>query len=270
VAIFRRRTARTAAAAETADPDAGPAPGTGLATAVADRAGARLPADIVAVMEGFGRWTFDPADPRNAGVEPWESFIAGLWPYAREDPEGFAAALAERILPTGGWAAYGAAHAVVELTDRSGDNPAQQALMDASLRFLRRNGVPMTQLTRYEKAHWNHREGAFESWLAPRVPPRPAAAPITALVPREVRRVVQLEDRADATVYCVQLGTDGRHLALVDARWGDGDRRRVRSVWTAEATLHDLYLEIGWSLQVPPYWHHPELTPYIPYSRPLI
>jgi hypothetical protein len=240
------------------------------ATAVAVRTESRLPPDIVTVMEGFGRWSFDPADPRNAGIEPWESFIADLWPYAREDPDGFSAALAERTLPTGGWAVYGAAHAVVELTDRSDDNPAHQAMMDASLQFLRRNGVPMTQLTGYEKAHWNHRAGAFESWLAPRMPPSPAAAPITPLLPREVRRVVQLDDRDDATVYCVQLGAGGRHIALVDARWGDGDPRRVRSGWTSEDTLHDLYLEIGWSLQVPPYWHHPELTAYIPYSRPLI
>lgn len=257
--MFRRQTSRP--------PDR---PGAGSGTAVAERAESRLPRDIVAVMEGFGRWSFDPADPHHAGIEPWESFIAGLWPYAREDPEGFSAALAEQTLPKGGWAVYGAARAVVELTDRSVDSPAHQALMDASLQFLRRNRVPMAQLTGYERAHWNRREGAFEPWLVPQAPPPPAATGLIALLPREVRRVAQLLDRDDATILCVQLGAGGRHIAVVDAPWADGDPRRVRSGWTSENTLHELYVEIGWSLQVPPYWHHPELTPYIPYSRPLI
>jgi hypothetical protein len=271
VAIFRRRTARSDRALE---PD-GAAAAPPVAVADVGPAGdvsadVRLPPDIVTVMEGFGRYSFDPSDPHHAGVDPWESYIAAVWPFARDDPDGFSAALAERTLPRGGWAVYGAAHAVVELTDRADGTPAHRALMDASLRFLRGNGVPMTQLTGYEKAHWNNREGAFESWLAPRTPPEPGTARITPLLPREIRRVAQLENRPDANLYTVQLGADGRHTVVIDARWSDEDPRRVRSVWHAENTLHDLYVEIGWSLQTPPHWQHEELTPYIPYARPRI
>jgi hypothetical protein len=221
-------------------------------------------------MEGFGRYSFDPSDARNAGVDPWESYIGSLWPFARDDPDGFSAAIATKILPRGGWAVYGAAHAVVELTDRADGTPAHQALMDASLGFLRGNGVPMAQLTSYERAHWNQREGAFESWLTPQIPPDPEASRLTPLLPKEVRRIVQLEDRDDANLYFVQLSPDGRHTVTVDARWSDEDPRRVRSAWKTEETLHDLYVEIGWSLQVPPYWHHEELAQYIPYGRPTI
>jgi hypothetical protein len=243
----------------------------GTAEAVPGRAAARrLPNDIVTVMEGYGRYTFNPMDADHAGVDAWESYIAPLWPYAREDPDGFSAALAAETLPKGGWAVYGAAHAVVELTDRSDDNAAHQALMDASLRFLRDNGVPMARLTGYEKAHWNQRNGAFESWLAPRIPPEPDAAPITPLRRGEVRLLVQVEERADTNLYLVRRDPDGRYTVLVDARWSDEDPRRVRTAWTSEETLHQLYVEVGWSLQVPPHRHDPELGPYIPYPRPVI
>jgi hypothetical protein len=257
VALFRRKA--TPAPAPT-----GPTEPTELTGPTTER----LPQDVVTVMEGFGRYTFHPMHACHAGVDAWESYLAPLWRFARDDPDGFCAALATRVLPRGGWAVYGSAHAVVELTDRSGDNAHHRALMDASLQFLRSNGVPMTQLTGYEKAHWNQRAGAFESWLAPRVPPQPEAAPITPLLSREVRRVVQLEDRDDANLFLVERGPDGRHTALIDARWSDEDPRRVRSAWTSEDTLHQLYVEIGWSLQVPPHWQDPELAPYIPYARP--
>jgi hypothetical protein len=267
VAFFRRRTSGTdvplppASRSTTARSEAAP-----HLTAGVDR----LPPDIVTVMEGFGRYSFNPSDTDNTGVDPWESYLVGLWPFARDEPDEFSAALADRILPRGGWAAYGAAHAVVELTDRADGTPAHQALMDASLHFLRGNGVPMSQLTSYERAHWNHRNGAFDSWLTPRIPPDPESAHLTALLPMEVRRIVQVEARDDADLYFVQLSPDGRHTVTVDARWSDEDPRRVRSAWKTEPTLHDLFVEIGWSLQMPPHWHHEELAPYIPYTRPAI
>ncbi|HET9518693.1 MAG TPA: hypothetical protein VFO77_13305 [Actinoplanes sp.] len=243
-----------------------------VAPAVADAGDAaadpRLPPNIATVMAGFGQYSFDPSAPQHAGVDPWESYLAALWPFARDDPDGFAAALAEQTLTQGGWAVYGAAHAVVELTDQVGAGPAHRSLLDASLAFLRDNAVPMSRLTGYEKDHWNGRRGAFESWLAPRTPPDEQFALLTPLRPGEVRRVVQLEDRPDANHYTVQLGADGRHTVAVNARWSDDDPRRVRSVWHAEDTLHDLYTEIGWTLQVPPYWHDGELRPYIPFARP--
>jgi hypothetical protein len=92
---------------------------------------ARLPSDIISMMERFGRNEYDPqAYPDDPGAI-WTETQEPLYPLASSDPSDFIDALAQAVEPTGGWATFGAAHTVWNLVteeDRSGI--AYSSLMD--------------------------------------------------------------------------------------------------------------------------------------------
>lgn len=232
-----------------------------------------LPGDIVRMMERFGRFEFNqPGSGGNAG-EIWQQTQAPLLPFASADPDGFLVALERAVLPVGGWAVCGAARTISNVMSHSEairHHPSYNAIMNASLAFLRSIGVGSGSLTGYEWTHWVASGGTHETWLPQLPTPSPEDAPITALQPGESRRVAQMTSQPDSNVILVRQVGEGRYGALIEAKQSDEDSRRDPILWLTSGSLYDLYIAIGRSFQRPPHWCDRELEPYFPLPRPRI
>jgi len=122
----------------------------------------RLPADIVAKMETFGQFEFDPAGSQVDPGYVWTQLVAPLLPAAQADSAGFLRELAAAVLPAGGWAVYGGSRLVKELLSGDLDDPSYHAMMSAALDFLRELGVPNLRLNGYEWQFWTEHKGRTE------------------------------------------------------------------------------------------------------------
>lgn len=227
--------------------------------------GYALPDGVVSLMVRFGRYEFDPQSSGEDSSSIWMETQLPLQPFASTDPSGFMAALAKAMLPVGGWAVYGAAHTILDLISPPPEHdPSYNAIMNASLAFLHASGVPAMKLNGYEWQHWVTNGGTHDSW-APRLPtPSADEAPIAILRAGETRRVAQVTAEADSNVLLVRQTGDGRYSALIESRTSEQDPRRVQREWLSAASLHDLYVQIGLTMQTPPHWYDSELGPYFP------
>ena len=235
------------------------------------RGARRLPANIVELMEQFGRFEFDP---RRAGnIDPgavYEDIVGPLYQLSTSDAPGFVAELAAAVVPVGGWAVYGGERLVKELFTGDLDDPSYHAMMSAALDFLRSLGLPNSRLNSYEWSFWLEHKGRTEPWLVARPLPTPDQAPIRELGIGEERRVAQLDALADSNLIYVRRRREGGFEAFVDARRSDDDPARGQFPLYQSNSLHDLYRQIAESLQVPPYWCDREIEPYFPYPKPAI
>lgn len=227
-----------------------------------------LPSDVVSLMHRFGRHEIDPMNsPREPG-SVWRDLVQPLHPAAQADPAAFVTALAERVLPVGGWAVYGAMRTVTELLPSDFRHPARDALFDAALSFLRTRGVPPNMLNGYEWRHWCAVRADGEAWLEGHPMPTVEQAPIRPLASDELRPVVRLSADRDANIIYVERHPDGGYRSVVEARWSDEDLRRSRAEGIRAQTLPLLYRALAESFQTPTYWFDPELGPYFPLDRP--
>jgi hypothetical protein len=165
-----------------------------------------------------------------------------------------------------GWAAYGAEQLMWDAGAGDSEHPARNRIMDASINFLRRSGVPPTRVTEAEWRRWREFGETKENWLMSR--PVPPEGRISELAADEKRRVVQLTERASSNVYLVEQGADGRYNWIIDAAESGGDSGRTEWVPDAADTLHRLYIKISSSLQSVPFWCDPEFEPYCPWRHP--
>jgi hypothetical protein len=94
-----------------------------------------LPADIVPMMEKFGRYEYDPQGSGIDSSDLYQNCVIPLYPMAQDDPAGFVEALGDAVLPVGGWSAYGAERAVAEPIGLDFATPASQELLAASLQL---------------------------------------------------------------------------------------------------------------------------------------
>lgn len=230
-----------------------------------------LPPGIAAMMERYGRFEFDPQASTDDPSSIWPETQAPLLPFVTSDPLGFVAALAEAVVPVGGWAAFGGACTAWDLlTSDSRHGPGYDALLTAAVDFLRVNRVPPLRVKGYLWSHWVDRGGTTDTWIPRIATPSAAESPITPLRSGELRRVAQLTSDADSNVVLVRLDPPGTHVAVIDARRSDEDERRSQWDWESAESAHALYITVGLALQVPPHWCDPELEPYFPLRRPLI
>jgi len=138
-----------------------------------------LPDDIVSLMERLGRFEFDAQTSGENAGELWGRWAETLPPFASANPEGFVNALAEAVLPVGGWAVYGASRTLWELFSSQESvrlHQASLAIMDAAIAFLRANRVSPMYVRGYEWEHWFARGGTRETWL-PQEPFRTPESP---------------------------------------------------------------------------------------------
>jgi hypothetical protein len=97
--------------------------------------------------------------------------------------------------------------------------------------------------------------------------PSPEEAPISAVEPDQTRKVAQLTAEADSTFILVGAASAGGYCALIDAKRTDTAPNRRQKVWKVAESLHELYVDIGVSLQALPYWYDHELRPYLLSTR---
>lgn len=154
---------------------------------------------------------------------------------------------------------------VISSPDSFGQHPSYIAIMDASLEFLRTSGVPSVLLNGREEIYWKAMGKTMDTWVTWPPTPSQQQAPITDLLPNEVRRVAQLTSEADSNVIFVRQENDGRYCALIDSMWGSSDPRRVQREWQSAESLYELYIMIGRLLFEPPHWYDGELKPYFPF-----
>jgi hypothetical protein len=229
-----------------------------------------LPANIVQMMDDFGRYEYDSASSGVDGSTVWVDYVAPLHPVAQANPRSFRQQLADAVLPVGGWCVYGAAHLDWELLGGSdADDPNHQALLSASLSFLRSCGVPRMRLTGYESSFWSQLSGDRELWLLRRPTPSPEEAPIRQLRAGEVRRIAVMESRPNSREVHVWEEAPETFTAASKSAWSEEDPREGARLQTAPS-LYSLYVGIGEALQVEAYWTDPELRPYLPLPWPRI
>lgn len=125
--------------------------------------GMSLPPDIVQTMAAVGRFEFDPqGDDADANVV--SEIFPTLYPIAQSNPDEFIAALADAVVPVGGWAVYGGARTVFNLLGREVDHADYRSMLSAALHFLRDRGASKGDLNSYEWEFWVQNEGGPESW----------------------------------------------------------------------------------------------------------
>lgn len=217
----------------------------------------------------FGRHMYDPFDKASNWPAVWTDFVAPVYATYQANPDAFLADLADRAERTGGWVAYGAErlmHEVSGRTHRSGT--AYRRILEASLGFLRASGVPPMKVTGYEWDYWIDSGGDNETWVPRRPTPTMEQAPITDLGFADTRRLAQLTEDSNSNVFLVQRSMDGRYCWVVDARYSDEDLRRSQRVNLTADSLHEIYVRVGLSLQIPCYWYDRELEPYFPLKSP--
>jgi len=226
--------------------------------------------DVTADLERFGRSEYDPVESR----WPWPSsgvdFVVPMYERYQADPDGFMATLAHIADAAGGWAAYGAEKLMFEVAGGSDSEKLSvyDRIMKSSLGFLRSLGVPPKMLTGYEWGYWLRTGGTIESWIPRRPMPTQDKAPISPLGIGETRRLAQVFPDPVSNVFLVLRAQDGSYCWIIDSRYSDEDTRRTQRVHKTSHSLHDLYAQIGLSLQTPPYWFDSELEPYIPLPSP--
>lgn len=232
-----------------------------------------LPGNIVSRLERFGQYEFNSQAYAFDGPEMGE-LVGELYAFASSDPERFLVALAQAVLPVGGWAVYGASCILWECFSSDAgvlaQHPAYKAIRESAINFLRSNGVPPMRVKGYEWQYWTDNGGTSETWIQRRPIPALAEAPITDLRPGEVRRVTQLTAERDSNAILVRQNSDGRCCAMVDAKQSDEDPRRDQWEWKFAESLHELYIQIGLAMQVPTFWYDREIEPYFPLPRPSI
>lgn len=236
--------------------------------------GSLLPADIVTMMERYGRQEYRRLGDQERRVAVAAATQDPLAVLAVADPASFLADLAAACLPVGGWAVYGAERTVVNLLGPHRTEEAWYRLLDATIEFLRSNHVPLGRVPGYAQDRFVAEGGRLEDWLPFREPPDPGATIITPLAEGEVRCVVRGRDAlAGSRVVVFRDGCDFAAGVVVD--WAEGlvEGRRgdgpSEIAWKRVPEMYDLYLDIAWS--VPDWeWAHPELEPFFPHPRPLI
>jgi hypothetical protein len=123
---------------------------------VVQEVGDRLPPDLLARLEAFGQFEYDP---QGSGVEAIGHPNAdySLLITAREDPDGFIAALSASALPVGGWTIYGAMRLAWHFGFLKPETPRADAdaLGLPALQFVRGMGGTWEHLNIDEKALWD-------------------------------------------------------------------------------------------------------------------
>lgn len=130
------------------------------ATGVSGGSGVALPPDLVSRLEPFGRFEFDP---QGSGIDPigLPSAEYPLLQMAKQDPDGFMAALAAVTVPIGGWTVYGAMRLIWNfgLADPDVPQSDSDAISMTALQFLHDSGYPEERLSPRDMAFWRRIAG---------------------------------------------------------------------------------------------------------------
>lgn len=138
-----------------------------------------FPANMIDLLESYGRREYYLPEEREVlglqtkdiGILLQEQFYLLAHPGAESDR--FLTAVADLVLPDGGWAVYGASTWLSGLgysLEQLQAHPASRALLDAAVAFLQVRRTPPEKVRSYEWFHWLASGGTAETWLSDAAP----------------------------------------------------------------------------------------------------
>jgi hypothetical protein len=220
-----------------------------------------LPRDVVTTMRRYGRHKVDPytsgePSPLDAG---WAPIVSSELEFAaRAEPARYVSAIAEAVLPGGGWAVYGGAEFALDVWKHDLEQPAYRSLFVGGLMVRREAKVPWSKLNGFDQSYWSqHHEG--EPWLPVRVPPTREAASIAPLAVGEERPIAKLLPTNDSTMLFAARTHKDRYVMILETE--DDSGKRVRGEKFEANTLYDVYYTIGHRAIVH-YWNDPQFEPF--------
>lgn len=228
--------------------------------------------DTAAAMEAFGNYRFYGLRS-DYGMTDLDLSLAAPILCLDDAEERKAAAgrcaglLADELLSDGGWPVYGAYKFVDELLKSDFESPADRALLEAGLEFLRENGIPWLHLSPFEHKWWDRLRGESATWIVGRPPPSREDAVLRELGPGENRHLFDTL-RPDGVINSIyaRRGDDGEHSAMVS----DQDGSDPWADWQRAQTLYDLYVTVGQAVQIPQHSMAEEFEPFVPMPKPQI
>ncbi len=228
-----------------------------------------LPADIVSIMERSGRHKIAPhSSGEPSPLEPsWKPIVpTDFEMQARANPQPYVDALAEIIVPVGGWAVYGAAEFALDIMHHELDNPSYRALFVGGLEARRQAQVPWVMLNSFDHVFWQEAH-PDEPWLPERQPPAREGASITPLEVGQERRVAQVApDDHSRLIFATRPASD-QYVMVIEHPQDDGSR--TRGVMYEAGTLYDAYMGLG-EKAIAHFWNDPEFEPFCRYVAPTL
>lgn len=220
-----------------------------------------LPPDIAAQMEERGRVRSEGFKSELTDAQD-QHFLS----LSQEEREAYVDALAEALLPLGGWAVLGAADLVVRGVFEPEDRPSYVRLLLAALELKRAVRVSDIALSMYEGEFWRQHNPGRE-WLEPKSPPTRAEARISPLAIGEEREVGRHTSAPGSNLVLVRRTAEDRYLAFVDREVERGKPARVEAPMREADNLYDIFVFLGES-PLANFWNHDELEPFCIYDRP--
>jgi hypothetical protein len=187
---------------------------------------------------------------------------------SQPEQEAYVDALAEAVLPVGGWAVLGAADLLVKAVFEPEDRPSYVRLLLAALELKRAVRVSDIALSMYEGEFWR-RHNPGREWLEPKAPPTRAEARISPLAIGEEWKVSQHTQAPTSNLVLVRRMAEDRYLAFVDqeVEHGEPARGRVEAPMREADNLYDIFVFLG-ETPFANFWNHNELKPFCIYDLP--
>jgi hypothetical protein len=226
-----------------------------------------LPPDIATQMEERGRVRggMRSEGPKNELTAAQDQLFTSL---SQEEQEAYVDALAEAIVPIGGWALLGAADLLVQAVFEPDDYPAYVKLLLAAIELQRSVRVSDIALSTYETLFWRQHNPGRE-WLEPKLPPASAETQISPLAIGEELEVGRHTSSPTSNLVFVRRTAEDRYLAFVDqeVERGEPTKGRLEAPMREADNLYDLFVFLGES-PFANFWNHEELEPFCIYDRP--
>ena len=187
---------------------------------------------------------------------------------SQPEQEAYVDALADAVLPLGGWAVLGAANLLVKAVFEPEDRPSYVRLLLAALELKRAVRVSDIALSVYEGEFWRQHNPGRE-WLEAKYPPARADARISPLAIGEEREVGRHTSAPTSNLVFVRRTAQDRYLAFVDqeVERGEPAKGRVEAPMREADNLYDIFVFLGES-PLANFWNHDELEPFCIYDRP--
>ena len=187
---------------------------------------------------------------------------------SQDEQEAYVDALAETIVPIGGWTLLGAADLLVQAVFEPDDHPAYVKLLLAAIELQRAVRVSDIALSTYETMFWRQHNPGRE-WLEPKLPPARAEAQLSPLAVGEEREVGRHTSSPTSNLVFVRRTAEDRYLAFVDqeVERGEPAKGRVEAAMQEADNLYAIFVFLGES-PLANFWNHEELEPFCIYDRP--
>lgn len=115
------------------------------------RTSSGFPADTAERMAEFGQFEFSPMDSNLNSDHAWSHLQSPYLLALQQDPTDFISTLADLVLQSGGWSAYGAHKTIASLVGPGTTDPDYAEIVDSALTFLRSEGISVDHLNDYEQ-----------------------------------------------------------------------------------------------------------------------